>query len=73
MSMLPPDIFEKGCKVVYVCRNPKDACVSYYHHTLLFFQDRILEFDCFEEMFMQGKLDYGSYWYHLKVCYLAAF
>jgi Sulfotransferase domain len=67
VSMLPPDIFKKGSKVVYVCRNPKDACVSYYHHTLLFFPDQDVSFDTFEEMFMKGRLDYGDYWYHLKV------
>ena len=65
--MLPPHIFAKGGKVVYVCRNPLDACVSYYHHTLLFFQGHEVSLDTFEKMFMEGRLDYGDYWYHLKV------
>ncbi|XP_044750471.1 luciferin sulfotransferase-like [Coccinella septempunctata] len=29
-ELLPDDIFKKGCKVIYVCRYPKDVCVSYY-------------------------------------------
>ena len=67
LSMLPPAVFEKGCKVIYVCRNPKDTCVSYFHHTALLFPDFKETFEHFETMFMQGKLEYGSYWYHLKV------
>ena len=65
--MLPPEIFDKGSKVVYVCRNPKDACVSYFHHTRLFFPDHDVNFETFEDMFMKGRLDYGDYWFHLKV------
>lgn len=30
-SLLPPDLLTKGCKVVYVARNPLDAAVSFYH------------------------------------------
>jgi hypothetical protein len=63
--MLPPDIFEKGGKVVTVCRNPLDACVSYYHHTSL--QGHEVSLETFEKMFMEGRVDYGDYWYHLKV------
>ena len=30
-ELLPPGLLDT-CKVVVVCRNVKDACVSYYHH-----------------------------------------
>ncbi|KAJ8309422.1 hypothetical protein KUTeg_014296 [Tegillarca granosa] len=29
---LPRDIIKKKCKIIFVNRNPKDICVSYYHH-----------------------------------------
>ena len=65
--MLPPNLLESGCKVIYVCRNPKDTCVSYYHHSRLVSPNLEDTFHHFEATFMEGKLQYGSYWYHLKV------
>lgn len=35
---LPNDIWSKGAKVIYVCRNPKDMVVSEYHFMRNFFQ-----------------------------------
>jgi len=68
IGMLPPNILEE-CKVVYVSRNVKDACVSYFHHEKLLpghgLQDDC-EFSLFSSLFMNGKLVYGSYWDHLK-------
>jgi hypothetical protein len=34
--MLPPALFEKGCKVIFVTRNPKDCFVSFFYHNALF-------------------------------------
>ncbi|CAH1154570.1 unnamed protein product, partial [Phaedon cochleariae] len=30
-SLLPSNLLDIGCKVIYVARNPKDLAVSYYH------------------------------------------
>lgn len=67
LDMLPPKLLDT-CKVVYVCRNPKDCCVSFYHHTKLFdaHYDFQGTFEDFANMFLQGTSEYGSYWYHLK-------
>ena len=68
LSMLPPNLLDT-CKVIYVCRNPKDTCVSYYHHTVLL--ETLYEYEAgfeeFEKSFRKGEMLYGSYWFHLKV------
>ncbi len=55
--------------VIFVARNPRDVCVSYYHHTKTL--DRAYrfggDFDQFSDLFRQGKINFGSYWTHLKV------
>ncbi len=55
--------------VVYVCRNPRDACVSYYHHQRLWDEGYRFKgsFEDFAKLFRKGILSYGSYWSHLKV------
>jgi len=66
LTLLPPNLLTSGCKVVYVCRNPKDSCVSYFHHLDVFQDEYREDYDHFEELFMNGNFMYGSYWYHLK-------
>lgn len=66
--LLPPNLLNTA-KVIYVCRNPKDCCVSFYHHVTEIFK-KLYEFngtfDDFAELFMQGKLEQGCYFHHLK-------
>lgn len=33
-SLLPYQVEEKKAKIIYVARNSKDACISYYHHSV---------------------------------------
>jgi hypothetical protein len=52
-ALLPPNLLEVGCKVIYVARNPKDVIVSFYHLNRLFRT--------------QGYLrDFAKYWYYFK-------
>lgn len=64
-EMIP---FSGAAKYIYVARNPKDACVSFYHHHKTFaegyqFQDGTM--DVFFEEFIKGRVDYGDYFDHL--------
>ena len=66
LSMLPPKLLDT-CKVIYVCRNPKDCCVSFYYHSLLVENNHMKNgFAEFAKRFMKGQIEYGSYWAHLK-------
>ena len=67
-EFLPPKLLDT-CKVIYVGRNPKDTCVSYYHHHLVFNEEYKMagNFSDFSDLFLQGILEYGSYWTMLKV------
>ncbi|GFQ73753.1 hypothetical protein TNCT_516371 [Trichonephila clavata] len=58
--------WSEKAKYLYVTRNPKDCCVSYYHHMKNLpghgFKGT---FDQFFELFISGKIDYGDYFDHL--------
>ncbi|XP_071445159.1 luciferin sulfotransferase-like [Hetaerina americana] len=63
-ELLPEQIKTKKAKVIYVARNPKDTCVSYYHHS------RLIEgyrgsFEDFIELFLQDTVTYSPFWDHL--------
>jgi len=65
-EFLPPKLMDT-CKVIVVCRNPKDACVSYYHHHASFPDHKMKpNFPDFANLFLQGAIEYGSYWTLLK-------
>ncbi|GFT11873.1 sulfotransferase 1C2 [Nephila pilipes] len=49
-------------KYIFVARNPKDCCVSFFHHTLSMPGYRFQgEFDDFFELFINGEVDFGDY------------
>ncbi|XP_067136883.1 sulfotransferase ssu-1-like [Centruroides vittatus] len=58
-------------KYIFVARNPRDCCVSLYHHTknLLFYKFEDGTFDEFFELFIEGNVDYGDYFDHLLPWY----
>ncbi|KAM7306975.1 sulfotransferase ssu-1-like [Ixodes scapularis] len=63
--------FSPSTKYIYVARNPKDCCVSFYHHTKTYtdycFQDGT--FDEYFELFIEGLTDFGSYFENLLSWY----
>ena len=65
--MLPESVFNSGAKVLYVSRDPRDACVSYYH----FFRMTKIEqyrgtFAEFRDSFTRDAVLYGPYREHVK-------
>ena len=67
LEFLPPNLLDT-CKVVFVGRNPKDTCVSFYH-----FQQQLPniaykgDFETFMNLFMNGDVMYGNYWTMIRV------
>lgn len=57
-----------GPKYIFAARNPKDCCVSYFHHNRNFkiYDWAEGQFDVFFELFMQGQLAFGDYFEYLR-------
>jgi hypothetical protein len=65
-QLLPKQIKNniKNPKMIYVTRDPRDTCVSRFHHArLLGSYGGDLETFC--KMFLEGKVTYGPYWSHI--------
>ncbi|XP_015353765.1 sulfotransferase 6B1-like [Marmota marmota marmota] len=65
-DMLPVDIKQKQCKVIYIIRNPKDTAVSLFHY----YRDNpnlpyIETWAAFLELFLRGDVVYGSWFDHV--------
>ncbi|XP_038064363.1 sulfotransferase 1A3-like [Patiria miniata] len=63
-QLLPPRVWEKKVKIVYVIRNPKDLATSYFHHMQLTNPHLDIQWDDFFEKFNSGKIAYGKWWDH---------
>lgn len=63
--------YSPDAKYIYVARNPKDCCISFYHHTKLFpayyFKDG--NFDDFFDLFLEGNTDFNDYFDNLLSWY----
>ena len=69
LEMLPPNLLDT-CKVVFVCRNPKDTCVSFFNHfqTIPGYEVKdSTTFADFAQLWMDGNMEFGNYWFMLKV------
>jgi len=68
LEMLPPNLLDT-CKVVFVCRNPKDTCVSFFNHFQTIPGYEVKEsttFADFAQLWMDGNMEFGNYWFMLK-------
>ncbi|KFM75300.1 Sulfotransferase 1C2, partial [Stegodyphus mimosarum] len=60
-----------NAKYIYVARNPKDCCVSYYHHMRQIpgYQFANATFDEYLNLFVKGEVEFGDYFDHLLPWY----
>ncbi|XP_030065082.1 sulfotransferase 1C4 isoform X2 [Microcaecilia unicolor] len=67
VQLVPPSIWEKDCKIIYVARNAKDNLVSYYHFQQM---NRILPhpgtWPEYFEKFLAGEVPWGPWHDHVK-------
>ncbi|XP_050207917.1 flavonol 3-sulfotransferase-like [Mercurialis annua] len=67
-SSLPPSIADSGCKIVYICRDPKDVFVSFWHFFKQFSYVKVEDYPSLEqgfELFCDGFVSAGPFWEHV--------
>ncbi|XP_030474719.2 cytosolic sulfotransferase 12-like [Syzygium oleosum] len=66
-SSLPQSVRDSKCKLVYLCRNPKDTFISLWHFTNKLRPEekgQIPLQQCLDK-YCQGQIAYGPYWDHV--------
>ncbi|KAI3699983.1 hypothetical protein L2E82_44594 [Cichorium intybus] len=73
-TSLPQSILDAGCRLVYLCRNPKDVMVSWFYFSNKFTHINLSPMTMEEmfEVFTKGMVPYGPYWDHVKEYYKAS-
>ena len=63
--------YSPDAKYIYVLRNPKDCCTSFFYHAKMNigFGYWDAKFDDFFELFMAGEVEYNDYFDHLMSFY----
>ncbi|CAH1778420.1 unnamed protein product [Owenia fusiformis] len=66
-SRIPPDVWMKKSKIIYIMRNPKDVAVSNYNCVLDidFMYGYTGTFNGFISLFLEGKVGRGSWFSHV--------
>ncbi|XP_069702005.1 sulfotransferase 1C4 [Periplaneta americana] len=65
-SLLPSNLLDIGCKVIYVARNPKDVAVSFYHlNRLIRTQGYLGDFPRYWDYFEKNLHPWTPYWSHV--------
>ncbi|XP_046383768.1 luciferin sulfotransferase-like [Ischnura elegans] len=63
--LLPRQMETVKPKIIYVARNPKDMCVSYYHYCCLVHRMTGNSFEEFCNLFLRSRTPMGSFWEHV--------
>ncbi|KAF3434234.1 hypothetical protein FNV43_RR25337 [Rhamnella rubrinervis] len=58
---LPHSIRHSSCRIVYICRNPLDTCVSLYHFRRSFGKNQP-DMDTMYEKYSRGLTGFGPFW-----------
>ncbi|XP_075154611.1 sulfotransferase 4 [Haematobia irritans] len=68
ISLLPPSVMAKKCKIIYVARrNPMDVAVSYYYLNRLYrTQGYVGDFERYWNYFEQGLSPWMPYYSHIR-------
>ncbi|XP_052259749.1 sulfotransferase 1B1-like isoform X1 [Dreissena polymorpha] len=62
LRLMPKDTLSNKTKIVFVQRNPKDICVSFFnHHSKIVEYDFNGKFENYVNRFLKGLVDYGSW------------
>ncbi|KAG5626854.1 hypothetical protein H5410_012072 [Solanum commersonii] len=68
-TILPKSISLNNCKIIYICREPKDTFVSWWHFTHKIeaknLEVPLITLDQAFKWFCQGKSGFGPYWDHV--------
>ncbi|KAG0541131.1 hypothetical protein BDA96_03G469800 [Sorghum bicolor] len=64
LSLFPKSIVKCGCRVVYICRDPKDAFVSRWHFDNKMHRGQCVDMETAFNMFTEGFSSNGPFWDH---------
>uniref|UniRef100_A0A0E0LYW9 Sulfotransferase n=1 Tax=Oryza punctata TaxID=4537 RepID=A0A0E0LYW9_ORYPU len=64
LSFIPIETKNQSCRIVYLCRDPKDAFVSRWYFENKLFNGCSLDLGKIFDMFCEGFSPYGPFWNH---------
>ncbi|KAI8010963.1 Cytosolic sulfotransferase 15 [Camellia lanceoleosa] len=69
-TLLPESVVSSGCRIVYICRNPKDVFVSMWHFMAKLTTKELscspLSLEEAFDLFCKGISGYGPFWDHVQ-------
>ncbi|KAL7618942.1 hypothetical protein Lser_V15G03545 [Lactuca serriola] len=73
-NALPKSIIDSSCRIVYLCRNPKDVLVSWFHFANKLKDKSRTPMTIGEmlDVYAKGFMPYGPYWDHVIEYYKAS-